>query len=37
MNGAIEVANKNMQRIIEKMIENYKDWLDKITFAIWGY
>ena len=26
-----------MQRIIEKMAENYKDWPDKLPFALWGY
>ncbi|PKI70488.1 hypothetical protein CRG98_009122 [Punica granatum] len=26
MNGAIEAANKNIKKIIEKMTVNYKDW-----------
>ncbi|PKI39026.1 hypothetical protein CRG98_040592 [Punica granatum] len=26
MNGAVEAANKNIKKIIEKMTVNYKDW-----------
>ena len=37
MNRAIELANKNVERIIEKMAKNYKDWPDKLLFALWGY
>ena len=31
-NGAVEAANKNIQRIIEKMVKNHKDELDKLPF-----
>ena len=37
MNGAVEAANKNIKVIIEKMAENYKDWPNKLHFALWGY
>ena len=36
-NGAVEAANKNLKTIIEKMTENYKDWPNKLHFALWGY
>ena len=26
MNGAIETANKNLKKIIEKTIDTYNDW-----------
>ncbi|KAE8663807.1 Detected protein of unknown function [Hibiscus syriacus] len=37
MNGAIEAANKNIKRLIEKMIETYKDWHEKLPFALLAY
>ena len=37
INGVVEAANKNIRKIIEKMAENYKDWSDKLPFAMWGY
>ena len=33
-NGAMATTNKNIQRTIEKIAENYKDWLDKLTSAL---
>jgi len=36
-NGAIEAANKNVKNILRKMVETYKDWPDKLPFALWGY
>ena len=36
-NGAVKATIKNVCRIIEKMTENYKDWLDKLPFALWGF
>ena len=36
-NGAIEVANKNMKNILAKMVVTYKDWVEKLPFALWGY
>ena len=36
-NGAIEVANKNVKNILTKMVMTYKDWAEKLLFALWGY
>ena len=36
-NGAIEAANKNMKNILIKMVVTYKDWAEKLPFALWGY
>ena len=37
MNGAIEAANKNVKKIIAKATETYKDWHDKLPFALHVY
>ncbi|XP_017970398.1 PREDICTED: uncharacterized protein LOC108660657 [Theobroma cacao] len=37
MNGAVEAVNKNIKRIIEKMIDVYKDWHEKLPFALHAY
>ena len=37
MNGAVEVANKNVKKIIAKATETYKDWHEKIPFALHAY
>ncbi|EOY03788.1 RNA-directed DNA polymerase (Reverse transcriptase), Ribonuclease H [Theobroma cacao] len=37
MNGAVEVANKNIKKIIEKTTEVYKDWHEKLPFALHAY
>ena len=37
MNGAVEAANKNIKRIVEKMIETYKDGHEKLCFALHAY
>jgi len=37
MNGAVEAANKNIKRIVEKMAETYKDWHEKLPFALHAY
>ncbi|GMP27309.1 hypothetical protein CsSME_00003355 [Camellia sinensis var. sinensis] len=36
-NGAVEAANKNIKTILRKMVETYRDWPDKLPFALWGY
>ena len=36
-NGAIEAANKNVKRILLKMVKTYKDWYEYLPFALWGY
>ena len=37
MNGAVEAANKNVMRIIAKATETYKDWHEKLPFALHAY
>ena len=36
-NGAVEAANKNIKNILCKTVEIYRDWPDKLPFALWGY
>ncbi|XP_057965430.1 uncharacterized protein LOC131155991 [Malania oleifera] len=37
MNGAVEAANKNIKSILEKMTETYRDWHEKLPFALLAY
>ena len=37
MNGAVEAANKKVKKIIVKAIETYKDWHEKLPFALHAY
>ncbi|PKI54982.1 hypothetical protein CRG98_024654 [Punica granatum] len=37
MNGAMEAANKNIKRIIEKMTVTYRDWHEMLPFALLAY
>ncbi|XP_059281368.1 uncharacterized protein LOC132035068 [Lycium ferocissimum] len=37
MNGAMEAANKNVKKILRKMIDNYKDWHEQLPYALLGY
>jgi len=37
MNEVVEVANKNIKKIIQKMIVSYKDWHEMLPFALHGY
>ena len=37
MNGAVEAANKNIKKIIQKMMVSYKDWHEMFPFALHGY
>ncbi|XP_049410709.1 uncharacterized protein LOC125873928 [Solanum stenotomum] len=37
MNGVAEVANKNIKRILRKMIDNYKCWHENLPYALLGY
>ena len=37
MNGAVKAANKNVKKIITKAIETYKDWHEKLPFALNAY
>ncbi|RVW87080.1 Retrovirus-related Pol polyprotein from transposon 17.6 [Vitis vinifera] len=35
-NGAVEAANKNIKRILRKMVETSRDWSEKLPFALWA-
>ncbi|XP_070015006.1 uncharacterized protein [Nicotiana sylvestris] len=37
MNGAVEVANRNIKKILRKVIEKHKQWHEKLSFALLGY
>ena len=37
MNGAVETANKNVKKIIAKATKTYKDWHEKLPFALHAY
>ncbi|XP_059288923.1 uncharacterized protein LOC132042390 [Lycium ferocissimum] len=37
MNGAVEAANKNVKRILRKMVDNYKKWHKQLPYALLGY
>ena len=37
MNGAVEAANKNLKKIIQKMVVTYRDWHEMLPFALHGY
>ncbi|XP_034686641.1 uncharacterized protein LOC117915182 [Vitis riparia] len=36
-NGAVEATNKNIKRILRKMVETSQDWSEKLLFALWAY
>ena len=36
-NGAVEVANKNIKRILWRMVETSWDWSEKLPFVLWAY
>ena len=37
MNGVVEAANKNIKKIIQKMVVTYKDWHKMLPFALHAY
>ena len=37
MNDAVEAANKNLKKIIQKMTMTYKDWHEMSLFSLHGY
>lgn len=37
MNDVIEVANKNIKKIIQKMVKTYKDWHEMLPISLHGY
>ncbi|XP_070008999.1 uncharacterized protein [Nicotiana sylvestris] len=36
-NGVVEAANKNIKKILRKMIQSSRQWHEKLTFALLGY
>ncbi|XP_047313953.1 uncharacterized protein LOC124917607 [Impatiens glandulifera] len=36
-NGAVEAANKNVISILKKTTQTYRDWHEKLPYALWGY
>lgn len=37
MNGDMEAANKNIKKIIHKMVKTYKDWHKMLPWALHDY
>ncbi|KAI5409831.1 hypothetical protein KIW84_055331 [Lathyrus oleraceus] len=37
MNGVVEAANKNIKKIIQKMVVTYKDWHEMLSLPLHGY
>ncbi|XP_075083484.1 uncharacterized protein LOC142167225 [Nicotiana tabacum] len=37
MNGAVEADNKNIKRILRKIVDNHSQWHEKLSFALLGY
>ena len=35
-NGAVEAVNKNIKRILRKMVGTSRDWSEKLPFALWA-
>jgi len=36
-NGAVEAANKNIKKILQKMVQGSRQWHEKLPFALLGY
>ena len=36
-NRVVEAANKNIKRILRKMVETSRDWSEKLPFGLWAY
>jgi len=37
MNDVVEAANKNIKKIIQKMVVTYQDWHEMLPFALHAY
>ncbi|KAI4311194.1 hypothetical protein MLD38_036107 [Melastoma candidum] len=37
MNGAVEAANKNIKNIVRKMAVTYRDWHERLPYALLAY
>ncbi|XP_049368396.1 uncharacterized protein LOC125833293 [Solanum verrucosum] len=37
MNGAVEAANKNIKKILRKIVGSHRQWYEKLPYALLGY
>jgi hypothetical protein len=37
MNGVVKAANKNLKKIVQKMVVTYKDWHEWLPYALHAY
>ena len=37
INRTVEATNKNIKKILRKMVETSRDWPEKLPFALWAY
>ncbi|XP_049345598.1 uncharacterized protein LOC125810112 [Solanum verrucosum] len=37
MNGAVEAANKNIKKILRKIVDSHRKWHEKLPYALLGY
>ncbi|XP_075077092.1 uncharacterized protein LOC142163847 [Nicotiana tabacum] len=37
MNRSVEAANKNIKRILQKIVDNHRQWYEKLPFTLLGY
>lgn len=37
MNDVVETKNKNIKKIVQKMVKTYKDWHEMLPFTLHGY
>ncbi|XP_055824354.1 uncharacterized protein LOC129892839 [Solanum dulcamara] len=37
MNGAVEAANKNIKKILRKIVDSHRQWHEKLPYALLGY
>nr|XP_009617392.1 uncharacterized protein LOC104109744 [Nicotiana tomentosiformis] len=37
MNRAVEATNKNIKKIMRKIVDNHRQWHEKLSFALLGY
>ena len=37
MNSVVEAANKDVKKVIQKMVVTYKDWHEMLSFALHAY
>lgn len=35
--NVVEAANKNIKKILQKVVVTYKDWHENLPFALHGY